>query len=228
MRRVKPANFAPLLAGAFVITAIAAFAFLSARGYHAEAVTTITINVSDSKFCTPAQSPCPDSPLDTTVAASVGDTISFKLLVGSVLPHTSSHCLDDTFTDCDDNLFDFDGGTGGNGDWLIPGSVNNSNVYFECNIHAFMQGLIVVGSPGTPTPTPVPTPTPAPTPTPEPVSVGGIADFPDIDQSPVDGPGSSGGSSFVLAALVSGLAVALAMFAAGAWYARTRWLSWLR
>ena len=221
MRRVKPANFASLIAVG-VITAIAALAVLSARGNHAEAVTTITINVSDSKFCTPAQSPCPDSPLDTTVAASVGDTISFKLLVGSVLPHTSSHCLDDTFTDCDDNLFDFDGGTGGNGDWLIPGSVNNSNVYFECNIHAFMQGLIVVGSPGTPTPTPIPPP--PPTPTPAPVSVGGIADFPDIDQSPADAPGSSGGSSFALAALVSGLAVVLAMFAAGAWYARTRWL----
>lgn len=219
MRRVKQANFAPLLAGAFVLAAVAAFALLSARGNHAEAVTTITIEVSSNKFCTPGQSPCPDTPLDTTVAAIVGDTISFQLVSGF---HTSSHCTDNTFTDCSGNLFDF--GTGGAGNWLVPGGVNNTNVYFRCNIHIGMQGLVVVGSPTTPTPTPAPTPTPVPTPTPAPVSVGGLADFPDIDQSPSEAPGSSEGSSFVLVALVSGLVVALAMFAAGAWYVRMRWL----
>ena len=58
-----------------------------------------------------------------------------------------------------------------------------------------------------------------------PVSVGGIADFPDIDESLAEVAGSSGGSSFALTALVSGMVVAFTMFAAGAWYARRRWLA---
>ena len=105
MPSVKRANFASLLASAFVIAAVAALAVLSARGNHAEAGVTITIEVSSNKFCTPGQSLCPDSPLDTTVAASVGNTISFQLVSGF---HTSSHCTDNTFTDCTANLFDFD------------------------------------------------------------------------------------------------------------------------
>ena len=220
MPSVKRANFASLLASAFVIAAVAALAVLSARGNHAEAGTPITIEVSNFKFCTPGQIPCPDAPLDTTVAASVGDTISFQLVIGF---HTATNCTDGTFAVCTGNLFNF--GTGA-GDWLIPASANNSNVYFRCNVHpTVMRGLIVVGSPVTPTPTPIPPPPPTPTPTPEPVSVGGIADFPDIDQSLADASGSSsGGSSFALAALLSGLVAALAMFAAGAWYARRRWL----
>ena len=55
------------------------------------------------------------------------------------------------------------------------------------------------------------------------VSVGGIADFPDIDQSPADAAGSSGRSSFALA-VVGGAIAALAVFATGVWYAGRRWL----
>ena len=55
------------------------------------------------------------------------------------------------------------------------------------------------------------------------VSVGGIADFPDIDQSPADASGSSGSSSFALA-VVGGSIAALAVFATGVWYAGRRWL----
>ena len=67
-------------------------------------------------------------------------------------------------------------------------------------------------------------PTPSPVPTPSPIPVGGLADFPDIDESPADASGSSGASSFALAALVSGLVATLAVFATGAWYAKRRWL----
>ena len=216
MRSVWPARLTPLAAAAFLLTAIAVLAFLSTGGDEAEAGTTTTIEVSNFKFCTPGQSPCPDTPLDTTVAAGVGNTISFQLVSGF---HTASHCTDDTFTDCSNNLFDF--GTG-DGDWLIPPGENDSNVYFRCNVHPFMQGLIVVGNPVSPTAPP--SPSPSPTASPTPFSVGGIADFPDIDELPTDAAGSSGSSSLTLAALVSGLMVALAMFAAGAWYARRRWL----
>ena len=211
---VKQAKIARLIAAAFVITAIAALAVLSARSNHAEAVTTFDIEVGPGlSFCTPGQNPCPaNNPFDTTVSASNGDKIKFTQIGGT---HTASHCTDDTFSDCTGNLFDFSPATG---EW--PVSVNNSNVYFVCRFHPQMTGLIIVGSPTTPSPSP--TPTPAPTPTP--IPVGGIADFPDIDGSPADAAGSSGDSSFTLA-LVSGVVAALAMFAAGAWYARRRWLS---
>ena len=157
MRYVKRANLAPLIAATLLLAAIASLAILSTGGDKAEAGDTITIEVSTNKFCTPGQDPCPDSPLDTTVAAGVGSTISFQLLSGG---HTASQCTDGNFTDCSGNLFDFGSGAG---DWLIPGSVNDSNVYFRCNIHTFMQGLIVVGNPTTPTASPTPSPTAAPT-----------------------------------------------------------------
>ena len=206
MWHVRQAKIARLMATAFVITAIGALAVLSARDNHAEAGTTITVEVSNFKFCTSGQSPCPNSPLDTTVAASVGNTISFDLIDGV---HTATSCTDDTFTDCSGALFDF--GTGA-GDWLIPGGADNSDVFFRCNVHpSTMRALIVVGSPATPTPVPTPTP----------FSVGGIAAFPDIDESPANISGSSGGSSIALAA-IAGLLAALAVLAAGAWYARRR------
>ena len=217
MRSVKTANLTPLITAALVLTAVAALAGLSSRGNHAEAVTIIDINVGSNFFCTPGQNPCPaNNPYDTTVAASNGDTIKFTQQSGT---HTASHCTDDTFSDCTGNLFDF--ASPATGEW--PVSVNNSNVYFKCRFHPQMTGLIIVGSPITPTPTPAPAPTPTPAATPTPVPVGGIADFPDIDESLAVADGSSGSSSFALA-LVGGLMAALAMFTAGAWYARRRWL----
>ncbi len=159
MRSVKPTNLAFLIA-AIMITAIASLAFLSIAGDDAEAGTTITIEVSSNKFCTPGQSPCPDTPLDTTVPASVGNTISFQLVSGG---HTASACTDDTFTDCTGNLFDFNTGAG---DWLIPAGANDSSVYFRCNVHpSSMRALIVVGNPTTPTVSP-PSPTASPPPSP--------------------------------------------------------------
>lgn len=166
MRFVKLPNLALVMA-AVAITAVASLAFLSINDDEAEAATTTTIEVSSNKFCTPGQSPCPDSPLDTTVAASVGNTISFQLVSGG---HTASACTDDTFTDCTGNLFDFNTGAG---DWLIPAGANDSNVYFRCNFHpSTMRGLIVVGNPATPTASPIPTPATSPTATPAPTLSG--------------------------------------------------------
>ena len=161
MRSIRRPGLASFIAAAFVITAIISLTILSVPANNAQAGTTTTIEVSNFKFCTPGQSPCPDSPLDTTVAASVGNTISFQLVGGF---HTASHCTDSTFTNCSNNLFDFGGGTG---DWLIPASANNSNVYFRCNVHpSVMRGLIVVGTPPPPTASPTAAPTAAATPTP--------------------------------------------------------------
>lgn len=160
MRFLKPSRLAFVIITAVAITAISALAFLSTGGDRAEAGPTHTIQVSNTKFCTPGQNPCPDSPLDTTVAAEVGNTISFQLVNGG---HTASQCTDGTFTDCSGNLFDFGGGAG---NWLIPGNVDNSNVYFRCNIHHSMQGLIVVGSPATPTASATAAPTASPSPSP--------------------------------------------------------------
>jgi hypothetical protein len=161
MRSLKPSSLAFVLVTAVAITAVSALAFLSTGGDKAEAGPTQTIQVSNTKFCTPGQNPCPDSPLDTTVAADVGNTISFQLLGGT---HTASQCTDGTFTACPGNLFDFGGGAG---DWLIPGNVDNSNVYFRCNFHpTTMQGLIVVGSPASPTASETAAPTASPSPSP--------------------------------------------------------------
>jgi alpha-tubulin suppressor-like RCC1 family protein len=52
-------------------------------------------------------------------------------------------------------------------------------------------------------------------------SVGGIAELPDVAQSPASQSGSSAGS---YAALAGGLAAAVLALTAGAWYARRRWM----
>jgi archaellum component FlaF (FlaF/FlaG flagellin family) len=64
-----------------------------------------------------------------------------------------------------------------------------------------------------------------PTPTPGPGAVGGIAEYPDVARAPACQSASSGSSAPPYVALVSGLAAAaLALAAAGGWYARRRWL----
>jgi len=53
------------------------------------------------------------------------------------------------------------------------------------------------------------------------LSVGGIAELPDVAQSPASQSGSSAGT---YAALAGGLAAAVLTLMAGAWYARRRWV----
>lgn len=58
------------------------------------------------------------------------------------------------------------------------------------------------------------------------LSVGGIAEYPDVDELPQEGAGPGGGSSSSPYAAIAGgaAAVALALAAAGGWYIRRRWL----
>ena len=74
-----------------------------------------------------------------------------------------------------------------------------------------------------PTPAPTPPPTPTPTPTPTPMPGGGIADFPDVDDTAPIPADPSGGSSFPYAALAGGVSAAFAIIGAGGYYARRRW-----
>jgi hypothetical protein len=87
--------------------------------------------------------------------------------------------------------------------------------------NAVQYGLVAVNQdcPAPPTPTPTPTSTPTSTPTPTPTStpgpaVGGIAELPDVGESPRS-------SAFPYIPL-AGAVAALTALAAGAWYARSR------
>lgn len=185
MCTARPVRLALLSVAVLLLAAVAA-AVLSPGG-EAEAGSTHTVEVSNFKFCTPAQSPCPDSPLDTTVVANVGDTISFQHVSGT---HTASHCTDATFTDCSGNLFDFAVAGGAANNWLIPASVDGSDAYFRCNIHPSMQAVITVGNSGSPTasPSPSPAPTASPTASPSP------SPAPTASPSPTPAPALSGRS----------------------------------
>lgn len=58
------------------------------------------------------------------------------------------------------------------------------------------------------------------------MSIGGIAEAPDVEASPLETTGSTGGSSSPPYAAIAGVAAAaIAIAASGGWYARRRWLS---
>ncbi len=207
MRFVKQANFARAVAVAFGLAAVAALGFLSIGGDGAEAATTHTVFVNNSVFCGSASSSCAQ-PFPTTI--SVGDTVQW--LDGQAgVAHSVRQCAGDG-TGCPGGSPGFDSGI-----LIDPEDINMNPIpyltetfnsagtfFYNCQVHGnIMRGIITVSSPA---------------------SVGGIADFPDIDEPPADASGSSGSSSLALTASVSGLVVALAMLAAGAWYARRRWL----
>ena len=212
----KQARFA-LPAAAFVLAAVAAPSLLSIGGDEAEAGTTTTVFVNNSKFCGSAGSSCVQP---FSIQIDPGNTVEW--LDGQAgFSHTVTQCSADG-NGCPGGSPGFDSGplTDPPMNLYLSQTFPSAGTFFyRCQVHGnSMRGIITVGSPTTPTPTPVPTPTPTP------FSVGGISDFPDIDGSPAAVSGSSEGSSFALAALVSGLLVAFAMFVAGAWYARRRWL----
>ena len=196
---VKQAKFALPVAAAFVLAAVAALGFLSIGGDKAEAQTTTTVFVNNSEFCGTAGSSCAQP---FSVQISAGDTVEW--VDGQTgFTHTVTQCSGDG-TGCPggspgfttNNLID------PTPNYLLQPFPDAGTFFYRCEIHGnSMRGIIEVAS----------------------VSVGGIADFPDIDESPAAASGSSGGPSLTLA-VVSGLVVALAMFATGAWYARRRWL----
>jgi plastocyanin len=88
--------------------------------------------------------------------------------------------------------------------WSESFTFNTPGTYlYRCDLHTVaMRGRIVVLAP-------------------QPPSVGGIAELPEVAQAPSRSSDSAGRT---YAALVGGLAVALAAVAAGAWYAKKRWL----
>jgi len=199
MRFLKQTIFALPVAGAFVLAAVAALGFLSIGGDEAEAQTTHTVFVNNSVFCGTAGSSCAQP---FSVQINPGDTVEW--LDGQAgIAHTVTQCSGDG-TGCP-------GGSPGFGTAILTDPTPNylsqsfptaGTFFYRCEVHGnLMRGIVEV----------------------VPVSVGGIADFPDIDQSLADDAASSGGSSFGLA-VVGGLMAALAMVAAAAWYAGRRWL----
>ena len=200
MRLVKRPNFA-LPVAAFVLAAVAALGLLSIGGDKAEAGTTTTVFVNDSVFCGTAGSSCAQ-PFSIQITA--GSTVEWVDGQAGAVAHTVTQCSGDG-TGCPGGSPGFTTGIliDPTPNYLSQSFPDAGTFFYRCQVHLnFMRGIVEV----------------------VPVSVGGIADFPDIDQAPEDAPGSSEGSSFALTALVSGLVAALAMFAAGAWYARRRWL----
>ena len=199
MRFFKHPNFA-LPAAAFVLAAIAALGLLSIGGDEAEAGTTQTVFVNNNVFCGTAGSSCAQP---YSIQINAGSTVEWVDGQAGFI-HTVTQCSGDG-TGCP-------GGSPGFGsaslidpapNYLSQSFPDAGTFFYRCEVHGnFMRGIIEVVA----------------------VSVGGIADFPDIDESPADASGSSEGSSFALVPLVSGLVAALAMFAAGACYARRRWL----
>ena len=80
-------------------------------------------------------------------------------------------------------------------------------------------------SPSTPTPIPTATPAVARTATPPVSPVGGGTPYPDLPEGTTDGPGSLGeGGGHDYRIVAGGIAAAVLAAAAGAWYARRRWL----
>ena len=198
MRLFTHPNLA-LPAAAFVLAAVAALGFLSIGGDEAEAGTTTTVFVNNSKFCGTAGSACAQP---YTIQISPGNTVEWVDGQAGVA-HTVTQCSGDN-SGCPGGSPGFDSGslTDPSPNYEEQTFASAGTFFYICTIHGpSMRGIIEVAS-----------------------SIGGIADFPDIDGSPAGASGSSGGSSFTLA-LVSGLVAVLAMFAAGAWYARRRWLS---
>ena len=183
-------------------------------GGRAEAAT-VTVRVGDSWFCDPTgPQPC-TQPHDTTV--SVGDTVVWEWGAGgggTAIIHTTTHCADNFSTCGGPREWDSSPAkTSGTFSWIVGSEDAGMTFLYRCQVHTLtMRGRIIVQGPATPTPTPTP------------ASVGGIADFPDVDGPVVGAPGSSDGSSFPYAALAGSVAAGALALAVGAWYARKRWL----
>ena len=204
---VKKAAFALTVAAAFALTAIAAPGFLSIGGDEAEAATTHTVFVNDSFFCGSAGSSC-TQPFKITI--NQGDAVQWLDGQAGIVAHTVTQCTGNG-TGCPGGSPGFDSGSltdPPSGYFTQPQHFPIAGTFFyRCQIHLnSMRGIVEVVS----------------------TSVGGIADFPDIDESPTDASGSSSGGSSLALAVVSGFVAAVAMLAAGAWYVRRRWLQGTR
>jgi CSLREA domain-containing protein len=168
---------------------------------------------------------------------------------GSVSGHTDPRCFPcivEVFSDDEDEGRIYHGSTATNDDatgtWMYTGSVTGPNITAtitdaDGNTSEFSVPFSIVTPSPTPTPTATSTPTDTPTPTAMPSStptptaalpVGGIAELARIPRAsaqeagvPAGGSGRSAGG---YAALAGGLAVAVLVAAAGASYARRRWL----
>ena len=132
--------------------------------------------------------------------------------------HTVTGCDPSTFwVDCNGDAPIGDSGVQSSGSWG-PITFSTAGEYpYLCTLHpTFMRGKIVVQA--VPAPTPTPTPAPAP-------AVGGIGGVAEGAVSKVDSASlaadGSGGPAY---ALIAGASVAAVIIAAGALYARRRWL----
>ena len=127
-----------------------------------------------------------------TTTITVGDTVTWIVTEGT---HTVTECNAD-YTVCSGGFGS--GSLGFNDTFSETLTFATTGSYpYNCSFHpSSMRGVISVA----------------------PVSVGGIADFPDIDESLAEVAGSSGGLSFPLAPLVIGLVIALAAVAGVSWH----------
>jgi len=104
-------------------------------------------------------------------------------------------------------------------------AVGFGNGNYDCDT-TFLDATISAGQAPAPTPTPTTTITPTPTGTPMPPSVGGVVRFyrsPDQEVASAD-EGSAGSLAWGQVLLALAIAAVAMSVAAGAWYARRRWL----
>ena len=157
MRLLKHPKLA-LPAVAFVLAAVAALGFLTIGGDEAEAQTTTTVFVNNSKFCGSAGSTCAQ-PFSTQI--NPGDTVEW--LDGQAgIPHTVTQCSGDG-TGCPGGSPGFDSGTLTDPpvDLYLSQTFPSAGTFFyRCQVHGnSMRGIITVGSPVTPTDSPTASPT---------------------------------------------------------------------
>ncbi|HJX61437.1 MAG TPA: hypothetical protein VJ578_02605 [Dehalococcoidia bacterium] len=160
-----------------------------------EAHADTTIAVGDLWFC--------DSSFQNGVCETVinqGETVTWNYASG-VTVHNSRECGANCSSPSGTPVWQLPAAPTA-APWSESFTFNTPGTYlYRCDLHTVaMRGRIVVQAPP---------------------SVGGIAELPEVAQAP-SGPSGSAGRTY--AALAGGLAVALAAVAAGAWFAKRRWL----
>lgn len=132
---------------------------------------------------------------ETTI--HVGDSVTWTPWSGT---HTVTGCDPNTsWADCNGDAPIGNSGSQSSGSWG-PITFNTAGEYpYLCTLHpTLMRGKIVVQA----------------------ASVGGIGDFPDVEEPAPASAASNGSSSFLYTALAVGLAAAIVALAGVAWYLR--------
>ena len=186
---------------------------LSFGGGQAEAAT-VTVRVGNNWFCDPADGACMVTDLndiDVTTNVNVGDTVVWEWGSGGsgtgIIPHTTTHCAANLETTCDGPR-EWDSSpakTSGTFSHTFGSEDAGKTFLYRCQVHpSTMRGEIIVQGAG---------------------GVGGIGGTAEGVVPQADSAGSTGeASARPPYTIIAAASVAAVIIAAGAWYARRRWL----